>query len=1654
MKNIKLIISKSHLGMVCIMLLGICLRAEAAVTTDLATEPLASSASASVRPNILFTLDDSGSMAWAYLPDYAGGTTYGGGTANHCKVSNTCNAGEVPFQTNEYNGMAYNPRITYKRPLRGDGTSFPNQGSPWTTVAIDGFGVQSAGTINLTTGYPEVVYSTSGSAPFKQSGIDTNNPFSYRPTKNGTTAGAIPVPDTNDDAPLYSYPGSQPSGGAIVSTVYSGLLNQSPYATNTIFSGNLDVSTAADTYNLSGVGISHSSTTVTVSYTPNATKAPLANGDTVIVSGGSCSSGYKSGGSSRPITIVNASQFTYISNAGTAWNNTSCTVQVTHAAHTAVVPKISKAGTTVTVTLAAAPVPALVNGALLTASNGAGTCDAGYQASSVIMSVTNSTTFTYTASAAVVNASTANCSFSMTTGAPPASPGIRLIGNTVTVYLTAHGLVTGDAISVADVTAGSCAAGYQTAISPVTRIDANTFTYLTAGGASASSNCVISKLGAVTTTAYTTASTRNGAPYYFALLATEYCDSIYLTNCVAASAPTGAYTNPAPVRFCRDAATSILPPGDAGAQSAAGATINCQAKYSVGTGLNFQFARYGIFWRGDIIPARTTYGNEVIPAGTKIDTYGYLNANAANRVLDYSNMTAIDRSKRADCVAVPNCTYTEEMTNFANWYAYYRTRMQMMKSAAGLAFAPLDNRYRVGFVTINQNSAAEYLAVAQFDQTQKTNWYNAFYAILPGNSTPLRSALSNAGRYFAGKQPGIMTGDPMEYSCQQNFEILTTDGYWNGTTTPKQIDGATDIGNVDNTDANPSLRSEGIFDGGVTGATSTLADTALYYYKTDLRNSTFSNCNGALGSDVCADNVPMTSKDTAAGLKSTQHMKVFSLGLADGLMSYQKDYETALSGDVYKIKIGSAGCPFSGAGTCNWPLPVADSQTALDDLWHAAVNGRGTYYQARNPAELTQGLEGALSGIGIRTAAAAASATSSPIITQGDNVLFSSTYRTVKWDGDVRARYIDPGTGNIITTGGPNNDGVVWSAQTQLDNKVAAETLPGIPGRLIYMLDPATVLTGSGLRDFNYSIMSVAEKTYFDNKCIFTLLSQCSVATLTAGEILLANDGNNLVNYLRGNRSLEKAPVTNDEVFQARDHILGDTVNAKPAYVKSSLYSFTDTGYATFKAAASSRQGALYMGANDGMLHVFNTTTGDEMWSYVPSMLLPDLYKLADANYPTKHQSYVDGSPETMDIYVDATTSSASGLTVGWHTILVGGLGRGGRGYYALDVTDPLNPKGMWEICSDSALCAINDPDIGFSYGNPVIVKRSTDGKWILMFTSGYNNVSPGSGQGILFVLDVATGQILSKTSTGVATTPPSGLSKISPWIDNAYNDLTTRYVYGGDLNGNVWRFDLGAVGSIAPPTVTQIATLKDSLGNPQSITTRPTMGDPLTTVSNSLLGTGKPAVYVGTGRYLGVSDVMNSQVQSIYAMKDDLSLSGALAYIGNPRTLALAGASSNSIAYPVTQLNLHQVDAVTLSSSGGTVNWGYDKAGWFMDFEITDSSNVPITPSVHPGERVNLDPVLVSNSLVVLTNIPLASACSIGGTSWVYVFNSKTGGGSADFLANELAVGFDVVNITGDAASSGGTRLIITKSGGDTTTKTPPVLGESSQRSSWRELP
>ena len=136
---------------------------------------------------------------------------------------------------------------------------------------------------------------------------------------------------------------------------------------------------------------------------------------------------------------------------------------------------------------------------------------------------------------------------------------------------------------------------------------------------------------------------------------------------------------------------------------------------------------------------------------------------------------------------------TDERQNFAIWYSFYRTRISLMKSAASLAFTPLTDSFRVGFITMHPKdharhdsrriNPAKYLAIDDFDTTQRNAWFDKLFSQMPGGTSPAREGLARVGRHYAGKHDGINTGMhaaiPVQYSCQQNFTIMTTDGYWN-----------------------------------------------------------------------------------------------------------------------------------------------------------------------------------------------------------------------------------------------------------------------------------------------------------------------------------------------------------------------------------------------------------------------------------------------------------------------------------------------------------------------------------------------------------------------------------------------------------------------------------------------------------------------------------------------------------------------------------------------------------------------------------------------------------------------------------------------------------------------------------------------------------
>ena len=1100
-------------------------------------------------------------------------------------------------------------------------------------------------------------------------------------------------------------------------------------------------------------------------------------------------------------------------------------------------------------------------------------------------------------------------------------------------------------------------------------------------------------------------------------------------------------------------------------------------------------------------------------------------------------------STRTDCVG-SSCSYTEEMQNFANWYSYYRTRMLMMKSATTLAFNQLDGNYRVGFDNICQATTAPLSVdnpVNQFTGANRSSWWNSLTGATPACATPLRAETAKIGQYFAGKLPiSVAKPDPIEYSCQQNYMLLVTDGYWNEgeSTAIKKVDG-TDIGNTDN---NSSTAARPYYDGAQASTTCptqngstrsaasscrTLADITYHYYSTDLRTSALGNAtNVALARDVSTNNVLTTADDK----NLTQHMNFFAMGLGiEGKLAYRSDYQTATIGDYHSI--------LTGAGGVNWPAVANLDPTGVDDLWHATVNGRGKYFSARNVPNVVAGLREALNKIGARVGSAAAAATSNLEPVPGDNFAYVASYQTQDWVGDLQSRSINVSTGDVspetncaasgvqktisgssgastitvsdatdlvvgaavtgtgIATGAvvtaisglgvtlsQANTGVVsgsgtfkygcqWSAQAKLEATTWS-------ARRIYV-KPSSGTSGDPLRAFTYDNLSGAERAYFNpgpDACVgaanpvpTTNLSQyCPLGGIASVPEMTTS---NLVDFLRGDRGYEQdGELGHAQVWRNRARVLGDIVNTQPIFIKAPSAGYTDTGYSAFKTAQAARKPLVVVSSQDGMLHAFNAYAGnvtvngsavgpgEEMWAFAPTEAMQNMKWLADANY--SHRFLVDGLIAVGDVDFGSND---------WRTILVGGLGSGGSSYYALDITDPTNPKYLWEF---------THANLGKTYSNVAITKLHT-GEWTVMFSSGYNNTANGGdGGGHLFAVNPQTGALKSGfpiSNLSGTSGSPSNLGKITPWADNPATNNTTQFVYAGDTNGDLWRFDMDPTGTgHTGSAVFKLAHLENA-GVPQPITTKPE----LTRLQDDVR-----LIMVGTGKYLEVSDLTNTDIQAVYAIKDTMgaaNLGGASQATWNPTTDTLPSdptkpmflerklISVDQLNDPITHTDSYGVTSVhrkicagstpTVTSSGSPPNLTYTCTGvdgTTLDYAVHGGWYARLSDA---GERINVDPRIVSGTLIFASNVPAADACTVGGNAWFTAVDAATGLAIEEFASTKVS-GALVVGLTVIRLSTGEYKAIATRSDYKQETLSVPVAAAAavsntfqSKRGLWREF-
>ena len=851
-----------------------------------------------------------------------------------------------------------------------------------------------------------------------------------------------------------------------------------------------------------------------------------------------------------------------------------------------------------------------------------------------------------------------------------------------------------------------------------------------------------------------------------------------------------------------------------------------------------------------------------------------------------------------------NCSYAtptgrseaDEMTNFATWFSYHRTRIKVAKSGASEAFGQLGSSIRVGFDSIwNRNSttsnyftssvstsAAPAYAVpvgsdgGLFRGTNRSDWFAQLQGARGYNGTPLQGALQRTGRYFQNTGTsgpwGPGTGDA-QLSCRQNFAILTTDGYWNSTEgyTALGDSDATDGASITSEDGKSSLQYKAVtpykdnFKSGTSlvSKPNTLADVANYYWKRDLVTT-------------LANDVPTSTADPAFW----QHMVTF--GVSIGLQG-RLDPKT----DLQSITNGSK----------NWGDPTdAEDLDRIDDLWHASVNGHGNFVAATDPAVFVQGLIDALATVAQRLGSAS-NVTANSTSFQTDTRVYQASYVSGKWTGELAAYEVSAAGISTVDADGDGIPDAAWKA---------SEHIPAYGTRKVY--------TWSG---------SVG--TAFPTAGQSTSMAKTTRPDISGGPTTGAQNAA----YVAGSQTLE---IQNGGKLRDRASLLGDIANSSPMYVKESE--------------------TIYVGANDGMLHGINALTGAELFSYIPAGIdFTQLGNLSDPQYSPSHQYFVDGP------VVVSSTSQTPGANY-----LVGSLGRGGRGVYALDVTAPTTfdaTKVMW----DKTGSALGD-DMGQVLGEPLIATLNAldgGGKKVQAVVVS-NGVNSPNGHAVLFILNLADGSVLGQLDTGIGS--DNGLS--APRGADTDGDGDVDYIYAGDLKGNLWKFDIHDSNSSNWKVAFDgdpFFTATDSAGKAQPITAGLAIArDP---------ATGKIWVFAGTGSFMTSADVSNDDVQTMYGLIDVDDSDAAADAIGGRDDLV-----QRSIIVAKTQ----DGNDVRGFESAGTMD--PSKPGWYVDLDNPTE-----------GERVVSNPRVRGAVLLFASMIPpQENTCDAGGTGYVNAIDPFTG--------------------------------------------------------------
>lgn len=1033
------------------------------------------------------------------------------------------------------------------------------------------------------------------------------------------------------------------------------------------------------------------------------------------------------------------------------------------------------------------------------------------------------------------------------------------------------------------------------------------------------------------------------------------------------------------------------------------ATVNLIASY-YGTGGNDSFRMQ----TGMVIPANTRfrYNNNNYQYDT--DYTWPSNRDATNIAIEYVPATfyvpwtsdteprpqlpgTVDAYASVNRVKVNNAcgtgcamwkyTLTEDSAasrNFANWFTYYGNRNRAMIAGMTRSLKGVEE-LNVGFFRINQHgsydsgtAADKRLAMRSMgDVDQKAALYADMLALTANGGTPNRQAVNAAALQFTRTDDAA----PISNSCQKNAVMLFTDGFSNG--------GGPTIGNNDQNMGAPFNDAH----------SNTMADIVSRFY----------NNNGAqppLRADLPAGMVPVPEAcgngDKSLDCQANLHLNFYgvTLGARGNLFNPDLDQNPYLDASIYG----------------NWPPREDDERSTVDDIWHAAVNTRGEYINARTPVDITEAMARVLEAVGSDGAPSSGTGASGARIGVG-SITAGSAYgiknEGTDWSSTLTATRlsIDPTTRALVQSD-------FWEASANLQSAAS---------RRIFFTRDGTA------RDFTAGNVSLADL------CSKTAQNP---GMLVCDDVVVRTDATDAtaVAYLRGDVSGEKRSGGR---FRDRSTRLGDIINSTPV-ITSPIDDFgyrrlggtLETSYASFLAdKAANGQYMVYVGANDGMLHAFNggmkadggvvAGGGTEAFAYIPSTALGHMANLlvpydvaAKVGQKFKHKYFVDGQAAVADSYYGTA----------WHTTLVGASGAGGRSVFGLDVTHDTTfaaESKLWEISDlDPNLPQAVRENIGFVLGKPVIVPVLEGGSptWKAIFGNGFNSAS---GKAVLFVVDIATGsaRMIEAVETGAGV--PSGsnglasIVVIDRWGDTNQDKRTrdgySDTVYGTDQKGAVWKFDLRGTDNLSVPLFTTLSSTEGGVQVRQPITGGITAG---------VGSNGGVMLYFGTGSFSFVEDPQDSSLQSLYAVND---------VVNGPITTGLTRANLSG-------------NTADISDSLRTLTAGTppaDSRGWFIDLAFR--------------ERFVGNPTLSNGIVYMPTYVPRdpansSTSCAVPGDNWLFGLQPLTGAGALGRATLGSPTG------TGFAAGSAGFKST-SKSGSPITNansfalprQSPPALGGGS---------